>query len=371
MRHPGGSALTISLLALVLLCGCGATQTPPHASATSVLSPSSETVKPSVLALIEDNGILRLIDPATGDERWHGGAQGTTLSVVSGRQGVLLASVAAADGSATSIMAVSLTTLSSTLVGSVPGRVSLRGISRDGTTLSFVNGAGGPQTDIPDTILSIPLPAPWQGVPSELVLRASDPGGLLAPDGRAWYHLAQKTLLFAEYPSLGLPRISQLAIPTEYAYFSLLLAPDGRRLYVVDYRESETVHVVDIAQHTLVQSAPIRATGTKQTWCAAALAPDGGRLYVIGHDQTGDDGIDVINTSTLQRGATYFPRRHFSCLAVSTDGNQLYATNGNPLSAQANVSTLTTIDAKTGNEERTVPITVLSTPAIALVANSQ
>lgn len=369
MRQPSGAAITIPLIALILLSGCVATQTPPRASPTSAPSPSSETVRPHALALIEDNGVLRLIDPTTGDERWHGGAQGATLSVVSGRQGVLLASVAAADGSTTSIMAVSLDSLSPTSVGTVPGRVSLRGLSQDGTTLYFVNGAGGPQTDVPDTIMSIPLPVPWQGTPSEPVLRASDPGGLLAPDGRAWYHLDQKTLLFAEYPSPGVPRISQLAIPTEYAYFSLLRAPDNRRLYVVDYRESETVHVVDVTQHTLVRSVPIRSTGTKQTWCAATLSPDGGRLYVIGHDQTGGDGIDVIDTSTLQRVATYLPGRRFSCLAVSPDGNQLYATNGNPLSAQDKVSTLTTIDAKIGNEDRTVAIPILSTPAIALVAN--
>lgn len=194
-------------------------------------------------------------------------------------------------------------------------------------------------------------------------------GSAVAPDGRAWYRVDSTMLEIGE--QTGPPVISHLPLPASDAFtYSLLVAPDGRTLYVIDYRYGESIYVIDVAQRAVVRTTEIRPRETtKQPPCAASVSPQGDRLYIAARNGPQKNGIDVIDTATMQRIATLLPDRTFYCLTVSPNGKELYAANGSPAFAEQKGSTLTTINTQTGSEERTVPIAIELAPGLAFATS--
>jgi YVTN family beta-propeller protein len=360
MRARG--ALASLLLASLILSGCGAGQghgrTP---SPTPAPSPTATAAAPSTLVAVSDGGILRLIDPVTGDERWHGGDRNASISAVAGAHAMFV-SVTTADRSATEVLAVSFGDLMTERIGTFPGEVTAKTLAQDGTALYLLRYVRENGDIIPDGVEEMPVPARWQGATGGAPYAVGS--ALVAPDGHAWYRLDDTTLEMTERDAAGGQTVTRLALPAADTFtYSLLLAPDGRTLYVVNYRDGESIYVIDVGARVVVRSVTIRpGETTKQPGCAASLAPRGDRLYIAANNGRIGNGVDVIDAATMRRVANFTPERTFYCLAVSPDGNYLYGGSGSPYFAGQNVPMMSTINAHSGSEERVVRFPLDTTP---------
>lgn len=351
----------VSLLSLIALMpgGCGVARRQSFATPTVAVS--------QPLVAIRDAGILRRVDPMTGNERWRMGSRDTSPGLAAGSGDVIFASSTAANGANTEIRAISLRNFTTERIGLFPGSASVKRVSPDGAHLSLLTYVGSGAASEPDRVLDLTIPAQWRSTARNVPPPLAG-GSALAPDGGTWYRLVGTTLETGPHTAGGSLVVSRLSLPAPDAYTSsLLMAPDGRTLYVVDYRYGESIYVIDVVQGAVVRTVGIRPQEiTKQTTCAASLSPQGDRLYITANNGMHGNGIDVIDTTTMQRVANLLPERTFYCLAVSSDGKSLYAASGGPIFAAQKDATLTTIDTQTGSEERTVPISIEVSPALAL-----
>lgn len=364
------------LAGALLLSGCGgapsATPTLPAPAVATVpptpLAAPTPPPAPTALVAVRDGGTLRLIEPATGRERWRGGAPDAILSVAAGSAALFLG-ITTPDGARTDILAVSLADFTTERIGSVAANLSVETIAADGTALYLLAYAPDKGDFVPDGVRTVPIPQYWWGAARGLPYAVS--GALVAPDGRAWYRLEGTTLVLTQEQANGGRDETRLdlGVPPDPSTESLLISPDGRTLYVVDYRDGERVIAVDVMRRAVVRSTEIRpGESAKQPACAAALAPRGDRLYIAARNgsDTQGSGIDVIETATMQRIATLLPERQFYCLAAAPDGSRIYAAGGSPYFAAQPVPTVTTIAVPSGVAEVTVRIPLDTTPFLAL-----
>lgn len=361
MRTRSRFIVSLSLIAL-FLGGCGAAR--QSAGPTVAATQPSPTREMQPLVAIRDGGILRFVDPMTGNERWRFGDRDANLGLAVGADGVLFASVTAAAGDSTDIVAISLKDFSTEQIGAIPASAYAKRVFGDGAHLSLLRYAGSGDARAPDQLLDFPIPDRWRGTRRGLPSTVAE-GSVVSLDGRAWYRVDGAMLEIGDQTGAS-SAIARLPLPAPDAFtYSLLMAPDGRTLYVVDYRYGESVYVIDVVQRAVVRTAGIRPRETtKQPPCAASVSPQGDRLYIAARNGLQENGIDVIDTTTMQRITTILPDRTFYCLAVSPDGNTLYATDSTVVAARQ-VSMLTTIDSRTNREERTVPIAVELVPGLA------
>lgn len=303
---------------------------------------------------------LRMIDPATGAVRWEYHRFGERIGVAHGRSGVVFVSVTDTGGGGTDVFALPVTSSSPTpdLIGRVGGDAAVKGVSPDGDSL-FVG-----QFDATDgslrSILTLPIPPPWQGV-SPYRTMSTGSTSVVSTDGRDWYNLhpmvtqsiAQLNLLMGRYDGVRGPTTSDIPLSTTTTYFSLLLSPDGRSLYAVDHGTDETVREFDTGTRREVRSASLRTSGTKRSACAATISPDGTRLYALAYDGNREDGIDVIDVATLRRVGHLLAGERLVCLAMAPSGERLYVSrSGGGLSP----SSIATIDVSSGAKIAEVPL---------------
>lgn len=369
-RWVFGSGL---ILVALLSSGCGPSPQPTATPApTTTAVPPSPTpmplpqpMQPPSLVAVRDGGTLRLIDPATGNERWYGGDRDAILSVTAGSAAIFMG-ITTPDGGNTEIIAISLADFTTEHIGSAAANLSVETIAPDGASLHLLAYARDKGDFVPDGVRTLPIPVRWQGEARGLPYAVS--GALVAPDGRAWYRVDGTALVLTAVQAGG-ARVEtrlDLGVPDQFTH-SLLMSPDGRTLYVVDYRNGERVTVVDAARRVVARAVTIRPDETtKQPACAAALAPRGDRLYIAANNGARGNGIDVIDTATMQRVATLLPERQFYCLAVSPDGSRVYAASGGPYFAAQAVPTVTTIAVPAGVAERAVRIPLDTTPFLTL-----
>ncbi len=389
-RHQGLIAtltLGFALAACSRLSG-GAPGTPPAATRAPTALPNTAVARttsqarpqpPTVAAitatpglatgavLVRDGRRLSAIDPTTGHVRWQQTPdEGAVAAVIAGPAGSIYTGITAADGRTTTVSVVPLAAPTPIALGSVPGRARLAGLSTDGARLRLLqfpaSAAGTPQpSESPAAIVDVPLPERWRGGSRGASLR-DEGGGIISPDGEWWYRLqiqqagdeVQAEVRMTAFRAGAVATTGHLALPARYSYFSLLLAPDGGTLYAVEFRGGETVSAIDP-----------RPAGTKIPPCAATLSPAGDRLYAIGHDGNQGDGIDVLDTRTLQRVAHLLPGRDFYCLALAPGGDHLYAASA-ATGGVDDTASLTTIDARTGSEQRTVELHIEGPPYLLL-----
>ncbi len=317
----------------------------------------------------DETGTVRLVDPTTGNLRWQTGGDGEYVAVAPGRPGLAFVSVAARDGATTAVFALPLAQPNPVRIGEVPGRAVVGRLAPDGSTL-FVTRYDATFTE-PVEIVMLPVPLAWRGPPATPTASTGSFAAISA-DGRRWYGMQTSVSQTAIYAGVRLRRFEagdwpvsvDIPLSTDATYFSLLLAPDGQTLYAVDHGTAGTVSAIDSAGGTITRRAALRPVGTKRSSCAAALSPDGSRIYALAYDGTREDGIDVIETSTLRRVAHFLPGERLVCVAASPDGNHLYvsAVDNTPFTP-----TLRTLDAYTGAPVRTVPLRG-GVPFLALVA---
>jgi DNA-binding beta-propeller fold protein YncE len=112
--------------------------------------------------------------------------------------------------------------------------------------------------------------------------------------------------------------------PTATGFWTLALAPNGRTLYaanavqgVVTTYDAESLErraTRELKRAVTAATAPIDATS------AAAISPEGYRLYVVA-----EAGVVVIDTATLGMKAHLVPDRAVRSIALTADGQRLYA----------------------------------------------
>jgi len=355
----------VSLLSMIALMpgGCGMARRQSFVTPTVAVSQS--------LVAIRDAGILRLVDPMTGSERWWMGSRDASLGLAAGSGDTIFASITTADGTSTEIQAISLQGRTAERIATLPGSAYAKRVSPDGAHLSLLTYVGSGAASEPDRVLDLTIPAQWRSTARNAPPPLTGSSALVT-DGGTWYHLVGATLETGTHVAGDSLVVSRLSLPAPDAFTSsLLMAPDGRTLYVVDYRYGESIYVIGVAQGAVVRTVGIRPQETtKQTTCAASLSSQGDRLYIAANNGAHGNGIDVIDTTTMQRVANLLPERTFYCLAISPDGKSLYAASGGPIVAAQKDATLTTIDTRTGGEERTVPIAIEVSPALVLAVLS-
>ncbi|MGH2534195.1 MAG: YncE family protein [Thermomicrobiales bacterium] len=329
---------------------------------------------------IEERGVVHVVDPATGDVWEQLGGHGALASVAA-TSGHVYVSVASTDGSGTMVFAIWMPTAHRESIGHLPEVALANRLSPTGDRLyvtAFVNGS--PITT-PSATISLPLPDGGLTKPDNTAARDAG-GGVLSPEGTRWYRLRTlwkedriegvelQALAFQEG---GTPIESTLRLPMS-DYHSLLMAPNGRTLFAVDYggafNQQQTIHVIDAGhdQPTLARSIAIQRGPTKALLCQAALSPQGDRLYVASHDGPARHGILVFDTDSWERVAHLRPDDAYRCLVVSPDGDRLYG------AAKASGGyALVTIDARTGAELRHVPLELDSgcCPSVLLAVASE
>jgi len=147
----------------------------------------------------------------------------------------------------------------------------------------------------------------------------------------------------------GKPFVHALNVPGHYAQciidlagtwtpaslFSMALADDGRKLYVVD-TTGGTVSVIDaLSQHvTKTGSFQIRSGAADPRNTSAVISKDGSRLYA-----TAAKGVVSLLTSDLSLRGWLAPDLSVRSLALSNDGARLFALSGDAVQI---------IDASTG-----------------------
>jgi hypothetical protein len=317
---------------------------------------------PADAVVVDHHAGLFVVEPATGNVWWRlETGEGIVGAVTHGE--LTYASLAVADGSSTDVYAVPGAAGSAAMLGRVPGRAVVKAVAVDGSAL-FLLTLPEPDRDgivgSPTGVLRLAVPERWR--PStEAPLALRDMGfGLLAPDGRRWYKLrleeagvqaTELELVRLDFRAGGETAPTILPLSLASGYHSLLLAPNGGTLYLVDYI-AQTILLVDPDHLTIRHAVGFGRYPTKRPPCAAALSPRGDRLYVLGNSGSANagDGIFVFETASWRPVAHHLPGRDFYCLTTSSDGTRLYATAA--LSADVPFSPsdpqLSTIDAETG-----------------------
>lgn len=337
-------------------------------------TPSLRAQSPASDVLVVDRpDALRVVDPIDGDELWRQETGGAIAGAIAAGD-FIFASVVGADKQ-TALYAVAASRVEPELIDRLPGRALVEAVAEDGSALLLVdlpalepNGRIGS----PGGVREVPLPARWRPATTALASRRDLDLGILAPDGRRWYELRQRD---ADGPSVPVPEmelaildlstdesaaVAILALPRVSGYHSLLLAPDGQRLYVVDYL-AQAILVIDPVQPAIVDAVSFGRYRTKRPLCAASLSPGGDRLYVLANNgsKNAGDGILIYDTASWNRVGHYLPGEDFYCLAVSADGERLYATElPNPTgeTVAATDPWLVTIDGATGRRMDRSPL---------------
>ncbi|WP_330351378.1 IPT/TIG domain-containing protein [Streptomyces sp. NBC_00582] len=144
----------------------------------------------------------------------------------------------------------------------------------------------------------------------------------------------------ANFAYLDPPPGTIVTIPAGGRPVSVVLAPDGTRLYVTD-NAAGAVTVIDPATEAVVTTIPVGAG----PW-GAAITPDGRQLYVA---NTGDNSVSVIDTETDSVVATLSGLSEPTGLAVTTDGAGLYVTCRGS-------DTVTVVDITTNSTSAVIPV---------------
>lgn len=345
-----------SILALITTA-CSRNQPPSTVRISpSVPPPASPTAHPDIRALVckvtlpTGTNRLVVIDPAAGiiTPVLNPLDILAASAVIGGQGNRLFFSSETADG-ATILLGMDVATGEHAEIGRLAVPALIEAVASTGDQLFLADFSG--TDDTPVALPFVPIPARWQPnpAPGPVATRAVGQGELISQDGRRWYRLSglgtKGTLDIVAYSEDAPPMHSNLHIPSPDNYYTLLAAPDDRILYIVDYRNAMTIHVVDAIQRALVRSVAIRAgDGTKGTLRSATLAPDGSLLYTIGSDAS--HGIIVVDTTSLRQVASFLPGQPVAELVISPDGRFLYATS---YLQSAPGTQITTIDTHSGN----------------------
>jgi DNA-binding beta-propeller fold protein YncE len=333
----------------------------PASTSAGALKPSSAAVPDGVL--IDDVGVVRLVDPATGKERWRFGARGELTSIVVGVGGIVFLGEAAEGAVETVVSAVGPGSDTPAEIGRVPGVAAINAVASQGDRLLLLTYQGPfPIDPRPIGLTTLGIPAEWRSDANPIAPTRGFAGGILAPpadeaDQFESYHLKIEktadgrvtggTLWFGTYDETGQPTWTDLSIPLEGGYPALLRSPDGERLIVVEFF-GQTVQAVDISSRRLVASVRFGQRPDKEPPCAAALTPLGDRLFLISAG-----GVVVLDPQTLtQLGKLWVGAVGDApyCLAVAPDGRRLYVTTFKER------PDLLTLDAATGAELARVTI---------------
>lgn len=125
------------------------------------------------------------------------------------------------------------------------------------------------------------------------------------------YHLAH----CIDLPSDG-------ADAAQLAHYALAVAPDGSALYAINPVLGRAVVVRGSLPFSTPQPITLatRTTTAARTLHGVAVSPNGGTLYVATNR-----GIWVMDSASLHIRATYLSGRHIASVALSRDGQRLYA----------------------------------------------
>lgn len=313
--------------------------------------------------LIEELGVLRLVDVMTGEERWHLGETESLSSAVSGAGGVVFASTTAPGAAETIVYAIDGSSRPDE-IGRVPGTALVKGVSPTGDRLLFLTyGRADFLPQRPNGLATLDLPDRWRLGPPAAATERDMGGGILGASASGTgeaesYHLdvvvtqsgevERSNLLIGTYGDADQPAWLNVALPLRGGPFTLLRTTDGSHLYVIEYG-GQAVHAVDIAGRKLVASARFGEGRDKRPACAATVAPDGDRLYVLGPAGRSSTDVLVLDTKTLGAIESHTVGEGLSCMAISPDGERLY------LVAGASTCSLVTVRVATGAAEHHVP----------------
>lgn len=352
---PQPTQLLRILVTTVLVAGAVALdQQAPRADAGP--TPAHDTV------VVQRLG-LHLVDPATGEIRWRVENRRGVSGAITTPEGVVFASMAAADGSGTDVYAIPPGAATPETIARVPGRAIVEGLGVDGDRLylvEFADVTAEGMLEAATGVGEVLLPERWRGSAPPAVARRHTGGGILSLDGRHWYRmqttrpegtdaLPELELVVVAFSAGAPPVQSRIPLPEAEGYTSLLLAPDGSRLYVVDFF-AQTVFIVDAKQGDVTEAVEFGQYSYKRPPCAATLSPRGDVLYVLGNrgSTNAGDGVLAFDTTSWQPVGHFLPGRNLYCLAASPDGNRLYATT--------RTARLVTIDVETGSEEASIAL---------------
>jgi YVTN family beta-propeller protein len=317
-------------------------------AAVQTATPQSESIRDMVVLadVSSTTSRLRLVDPAGGPiGDWIIGGASVPPAVISGPAGVLFISIGAIDGRGTDVLAISTRSGTAETIAQVSSSALVRAVSTSGDQLLMLTLERG----LPASVASVPLPERWRGQPAQSVFGAQLANGTGLTSPLRWYGFDGAGRLWrAQLREDGKPAWTALAFQKPSAYWSLLVAPDGHTIYVVDYFHQH-LFVFDAAGNKVTDSVSFGDEQFKRPICAAALDVRGDRLYLLANKYNSGDGMLVFDTRSWQQLDHLLLGINFSCIITSPDGHRLYATNGD---------SLTTIDVQTGAEQRTIQLDV-------------
>ncbi len=295
MQARTGFVVSLSLVAF-FLNGCGAVRQLTDTPTVAVLQS---------LVAIRDAGILRLIDPMTGTERLRVGNREASLGLTNGSGDTIFASITTADGASTEIHAISLRDRTTERIGTLPGSAYAKRVSPDGAHLYLLAYARSGDASAPDRVLDLPIPDRWRGTARNVPSPVAG-GSALTLDGATWYRVDGTALERGEQATGGSPIVSRLPLPAPDVFTSsLLMSPDGRTLYVIDYRYGENIYVVDVAQRGLWW------TPLSRHWNESFLSRDAVRSTVYSAQRCISQGPDW--STAKKRGRASVPRSSHVC----------------------------------------------------------
>ncbi|MGH2558551.1 MAG: YncE family protein [Thermomicrobiales bacterium] len=336
MRPPPVLHRLLVLSLLALLAGAWA----PVLSTAAVPA----AVRERTIVVVKDRRVTRLVDPATGTTLWE---VNTWAAAALGPDGTLYLGVDRDGGS--DVFAFALGDPKPTLVSdSAPDGALVAGVSPSGDRLWLLTyDYEGRQRMLPTALTALPLPADRVVPDGRPRAYRYEAGGILRSDGRRWYGYdpTADPVQFAEVLFRDGKPLEATPLPDAIGSVHLL-SPGGHRIYVVSYPR-QTITVVDTAAREVVHTVDLGRKRSKAPACAAVLSPGGSRLYMVAREGNAPLGIDVYETATFERVARFVPGRSFYCLAISPDGERLYADDDRAL---------VTIDAATGEELAAVPL---------------
>ena len=167
-------------------------------------------------------------------------------------------------------------------------------------------------------------------------------------DGSIAYYFPETTVSVidtATYTVTNTIEVGQLPV-------SVVVSPDGKRVYVGYPGGPTPVRVIDTDTNTVISE-------TTNLWGSSALAvsPDGKHVYVAGLHQY--DAVSVIDTTsnTVEPLASLPGGASASAIAISPDGTRLYVTSQDWTSSSSSLSVL---DAADGAVIATIPLSTHS-----------
>jgi hypothetical protein len=309
----------------------------------------AQTPRETVVAIASDG--LVAIDPVTGRSSDPLGGRGAVVGAIA-VGGMILASVAADDGSETTIYRLTAGAGAPDEIGGTEGIAVVGTVDTGGNRLSLLK-LPAPDADgrvgEPTGVASLTIPVERQTLPP--AAQRALGFGILSRDGQTWFELriartgqgivTGGDLVIAAPGTAGTTEL--VPVPLAAFYHSLLLSPEGETFYVIDYY-AQTIQVVDVGRRAIVRTVRFGRSPTKRPLCAADLSPDGARLYVL--DNSG--GILAYDTASwrlidhdLRDDALY-------CLTAAATGDRLYATTWTATPEAP--AELITFDAATGRE---------------------